>query len=142
MKKTVSVKSTMAHGFRIDAQIREHAVVIDQMPPGGNNEGPTPLELFFFSLAGCIASISRMVAMQKKIDLKGVEIEVSGDVDIDVLLGKHKNARAGFESIEVKVDIDSDMTQEEKEAFLHEVDSRCPVSDNISSPTPVKIVCA
>ena len=82
-----------------------------------------------------------MVAMQRKIQLRGVDVEVSGDVDVDVLLGKHKNARAGFEGLEIKVKLDADMTQEEKEAFIHEVDSRCPVSDNISNPTPVKITC-
>jgi uncharacterized OsmC-like protein len=31
------------------------------------------------------------------------------------------------------------MSKEEKDAFVHEVESRCPVSDNIANITPVII---
>jgi uncharacterized OsmC-like protein len=40
----------------------------------------------------------------------------------------------------VTVKMDADMTKEEKEAFLHEVDLRCPVSDNIHNATPMTFV--
>ena len=36
------------------------------------------------------------------------------------------------------VEIDTDLTDQEKEAFLHEVDSRCPISDNIKNTTKVE----
>jgi uncharacterized OsmC-like protein len=31
------------------------------------------------------------------------------------------------------------MSKEEKEAFVEEIESRCPVSDNIANTTPVKV---
>jgi len=40
----------------------------------------------------------------------------------------------------VRAKIDADMTKEEKEAFLHEVDRRCPVSDNIHNVTQMTFV--
>jgi putative redox protein len=39
----------------------------------------------------------------------------------------------------VTLHIDADMTRQEKEDFIQEVESRCPVSDNIASITPVVI---
>jgi uncharacterized OsmC-like protein len=40
------------------------------------------------------------------------------------------------------VDVDADMTDEEKTAFIHEVDARCPVSENLLNATPVNVQLA
>ena len=53
-------------------------------------------------------------------------------------MGATKEGRAGFTEIRVNVDIDADMSKAEKEAFLHEVDLRCPISDNIANISDVK----
>jgi len=37
------------------------------------------------------------------------------------------------------VDVDADMTAEEKDAFVHEVDERCPVSWNLMNVSNVKV---
>ena len=48
----------------------------------------------------------------------------------------------GFQDVVVKVYMDADMTDEEKLAFLKEVDARCPISDNTINTTPVKFELA
>jgi putative redox protein len=55
---------------------------------------------------------------------------------------RKKNERAGFTSFNAQVKIDADLTKEEKEAFLEEVDKRCPVSDNLMNITPVSVKLA
>ena len=55
-------------------------------------------------------------------------------------MGKTKEDRAGFQNFKVVMDIDADMTKEEKVAFMEEVDSRCPISDNIFNASSVEIV--
>ena len=58
--KTISATADMGEGFQISAQLGNHRVVIDQpRSAGGSDSGPTPLEYFLFSLAGCVASIGR-----------------------------------------------------------------------------------
>ena len=139
-KKTVTVESKLNEKVVIESDIRGHKVVIDQPSnAGGTDTGVTPLELLFASLAGCIGTIGRIVAMQKRIDLKGMNIKVEGDLDTDGLLGKPIEGRVGFEGITITVDVDAEMTAEEKEAFLHEVDRRCPVSENLLHATPVTV---
>jgi uncharacterized OsmC-like protein len=56
---------------------------------------------------------------------------MEGDFDSDFLLGKTKAGRAGFTEIRVSVDIDVDMTADEKEAFFERIDYLCPISDNL-----------
>ena len=137
-KKTVTVESKLNDKLVIESDIRGHKVVIDQPANGGGTDtGPTPLEMVFASLAGCIGTIGRIVAMQKRIELRGMNIKVEGDLDTDGLLGKPIDGRIGFEGITVTVDVDADMTDEEKEAFIHEVDRRCPVSENLMNTTPI-----
>ena len=142
-KKTVAVESRLGDAFVIESNVRGHKVVIDQpVNAAGSDTGPTPLELVLVSLAGCIGTIGRIIAMQKRIALQGMEIRVEGELDTDGLLGKPIEGRIGFESISITVDVDADMTDEEKEAFIHEVDRRCPVSENLLNATPIQVKSA
>jgi putative redox protein len=104
---------------------------------GGTDAGPTPLEYLFCALAGCIASIARIVAHQQRIQLRGMEVVVEGDLDVDSLLGKTRENRSGFVGVRVRAKIDADLSVEQKREFLKEVDERCPVSDNLRQLTPV-----
>ena len=141
--KTVAVESKLGDKFVIETNIRGHQVVIDQpVNAAGTDTGPTPLELVLVSLAGCIGTIGRIIAMQKRIALRGMAITVEGEIDTDGLLGKPIEGRIGFEGMAITVDVDADMTDEEKEAFIHEVDRRCPVSENLLNATPIQVKLA
>ena len=89
------------------------------------------MEYLFVSLAGCIVTIGHIIAKQRRLPVRKIEVHVEGEVDTDVFMGKSTAARAGFSRIRVHTKIDADMSQEEKEAFLHDIDVRCPISDNI-----------
>ncbi|QBG48864.1 OsmC family peroxiredoxin [Verrucomicrobia bacterium S94] len=139
-KKTVTIESKLNDKFVIESEVRGHKLVIDQPAnAGGTDTGVTPLEMVFVSLAGCLGTIGRIVAMQKRIELRGMSIKVEGDLDTDGLLGKPVDGRIGFEGITVTVDVDADLTDDEKLDFLREVDHRCPVSENLLHETPVTI---
>ena len=138
--KTISVEAKLDEKFKIEVRAGEHLMVVDQPKAGGGtNAGATPLEYLFASLAGCIGTVARIVAMQKRIPLRGMDMKVEGAFDLETLLGKSKENRAGFAGIKVMLHIDADMTEQEKEDFIQEVESRCPVSDNIANITPVVI---
>jgi putative redox protein len=136
----MNVEAVAGSKFTVEAQLGNHTCYIDQPKDKmGDDKGPSPLQYLLFSLAGCIGSIGRIIAMQKKIELRGMKISVSGSVDKDFLLGKTTEGRAGFTQITVTVDVDADMTDEEKKQFVHEIDSRCPVSDNLMNGTTVNV---
>ncbi len=138
--KTVKIESKLDSKFKVESNVRGHAIVIDQpAAAGGSDAGPTPLEYLFVSLAGCIGSIGRIVAMQKQLDVRGMTISVEGDLNMDGLLGKPTDDPVGFTEIRAVVDVDSDMSTEEKAAFIHEVDERCPVSWNLLNVSSVNV---
>lgn len=130
--KVISVSTSMKAGCQVHADIRGHKIVIDQpTQAGGTDEGPTPLEYFLFSLAGCIASIARVAATQQKIEMRSIDIDVDGAMNPAGLLGKPTEDRVGFQTITVKAQIDADLSDEEKANFFQEVCHRCPLDDNI-----------
>lgn len=138
--KTVKVESVLDAKFKMESTVHGHTVIVDQPAnSGGTDMGPTPLEYLMVSLAGCIGTIARIIAMQKSMVLRGMKITVEGDINIDGLLGKPTEDPIGFKEFRILADIDADMTAEEKDAFIHEVDARCPVSFNLLNNTPVKI---
>jgi uncharacterized OsmC-like protein len=138
--KTVKVESKLDSKFRIESDVRGHAVTIDQPTvAGGGDAGPTPLEYLMVSLAGCIGTIARIMAMQQRIEIRGMKITAEGDLNVDGLLGKATEDPVGFTEFRVFADIDADMTDEEKEAFIHAVDARCPVSFNLLNAGNVNV---
>jgi uncharacterized OsmC-like protein len=138
MTKTVQITATLGQGMRTESRVRHHVVLVDQPRElAGTDAGPTPLEYLFCSLAGCITTVGRIVAHQQKVTLRGMEVTVTGALDVSALMGKSTEARAGFAGVTIQVRIDADLSAEQKRAFLHDVDQRCPVSDNLRQLTPI-----
>ncbi len=127
----VKVSSKIEKKFKVDVACSNPFVIDQPVAAGGKNEGPNPLEVFLSSLSACICTIGKIVAMQQKIKLRSIEAEVEGDIDKDFLMGMTNEGRAGFTQIRSKVKIDADLSDEEKLAFLHEIERRCPIADNI-----------
>jgi len=141
--KNVQVEIKQGSGFKTECRAGKHVVIIDQpMPAGGTDAGPTPLDVQLMALGGCVAAIGRIIANQKKLAVRGIEVFVEGEIDTDGLLGKPSKKRVGFNAITARVKIDADMSPTEKEQFLHEIDARCPISENLQNVTPVTIALA
>ena len=141
MLKTVQTRSTWTGGMRVDAQAREHNVIIDQPRDfGGSDAGANPMEHFLFALGSCLGTVAAIVARQEQIELRNFAVEIEGDFDVDYLMGKTKEGRAGFTEIRASVYIDADMTPEEKADFFSIVDSRCPVTGSILNDTSINFV--
>ena len=139
--KTVSINATQLDGYKMEARVGQHIAIVDQpVSGGGTDSGPSPLDYLLISLAGCIVTIGHIIARQRRIPIKNIEVRVEGDIDTDVLMGKKSDSRSGFSAIRVVTNIDADMSLEEKKSFLHEIDLRCPISDNINNLTPIEFL--
>ncbi|MBE9468113.1 MAG: OsmC family protein [Bacteroidetes bacterium] len=140
---TMKVAGNMKEGFETEIECSHNFIIDQPKAMGGQDLGPNPMEIFLSSIPACICAIGRIVSNQKRLGVKGMSVKVEGDIDKDFLLGKTKEGRAGYTEIRVFVDIDADMTDEEKGAFLQEVERRCPIADNIANASVVKteIVC-
>ena len=139
--KNVQDEIKQGAGFRTECRVGKHTVIIDQpAAAGGTDVGPTPLDVQLIALGGCVAAIGRIIANQRKLTVRGIEVSVEGDIDTDGLLGKPTEKRVGFSAITARVKIDADMSAAEKTQFLHDIDARCPISENLQDATRVDMV--
>ncbi|WP_333608879.1 OsmC family protein [Arsukibacterium sp.] len=136
--KTATVNASMNDGFAISSSIDGHKVMIDQpVAAKGSGTGPTPLQMMLFAIGGCIGTIGRIAAFQQKISMRSMQVTVEGDYNPAGLLGKETDDRVGFTEIRISAEIDADLSDEQKQAFLDEVCRRCPLHDNLSHGTRV-----
>jgi len=134
---TMKVSASHEEGFKTNVNC-SHPFIIDQpKAAGGNDEGPNPLEAFLGCFSACICTVGRIVARQKRLKIRGIYVDVEGDIDKDYLMGKTTEGRSGFTEIRSFVNIDADLTKEEKEAFLETVEARCPVANNIAEKSVI-----
>ncbi len=137
-KKIVKVEGVQDGHFKMEFRAGNHTMTIDQPKPmGGTDAGPNPLQYSLFALAGCVGAIGRIIANQRKLDVRGFKVSCEAELDTDNLLGQSNTQRAGFQHVKVVADIDADMTAEEKASFLAEIDARCPISDVFANGTEI-----
>ena len=71
--------------------------------------------------------------------LRGIKIDISGPLNPARLFGQSFEERAGFKEISVVLKPDTDADDATLEKWVHAIEDRCPVSDNLQHPTPVSI---
>lgn len=134
--KTVSVVTNWTHDLQVEAKAGKHTVIVDQPP---TDEGPSPMHYSLIALGGCLGTVAAIISRQERLNLRVFSVEFEGDYDPDYLFGRTTEGRAGFTEIRAKVEIDADLTEEEKVAYLEKIEARCPISDNLFNNTPVKV---
>jgi len=125
---------------RMVATSRGHETIMDGRKEwGGDDAGPTPVECLAIALGGCIFNVCRILAAEKQIEMKDIQVSLAGDVDPSRAFGLATNTRAGFSQLSVQVEFSSELSAREKEEFRQELVKRCPLCDTIANPTPLQI---
>jgi putative redox protein len=103
--------------FTHDVEIRDHHVTADEPEQnGGNDTGPSPLELLAASLASCTAITIEMYAKRK-----GWEI---GELVVDV---NYEPAQRGSPTrFALEVRLPKELPEEQRERLM-QIATRCPV---------------
>lgn len=110
-------------------------IVVDKH---GSEEYFSPLDYLLASLAGCINVVGHIVAKEMNVDIEKLEITVRGIFNPGKLLAGI-GERAGFKSVEAEVRVKSSSDEGRLSTWLAQVLSRCPVEDNLTDITPVKV---
>ncbi len=129
------------YGAGMEDTSRTEAFVFNNGEPPvllGNNEGANPVEFILHALAGCMTTTMALHAAANGIELKSVESELEGDLDVQGFLKLNDQVRNGYRQIRVKFKVDDDITDEQKELLIS-LAKNSPVFDVVSNPVPVKI---
>jgi uncharacterized OsmC-like protein len=110
---------------------RTHSVICDlSTVSGGNDTGPTALELAVMALADCAVTIFADVCKQSKIELTKIEVvaEAEKSPDSPVLKG-----------VTVKTKVCAAVRKELLEGAWRRTEANCPVLFIFKEPIPVKV---
>lgn len=124
-------------------QARNFTMYVDEPPSlGGSDEGANPVEYLLAALAGCLNVVGNLVAGEMGIEMKGMTIDIEGDLDPGRFSGKSMEDRAGFKQIRATIKPDMQADEFTKQKWLEIIEQRCPISDNLINATPVNITLA
>jgi uncharacterized OsmC-like protein len=110
---------------------RTHSVVCDlTLAEGGDDSGPTALELALMSLADCGATIFADVCKKSNIEISKVDavVEAEKSPDSPVITG-----------VTMKVTVSAKARKELLEGAWRRTEAKCPVLFIFKDPIPVKV---
>ena len=105
---------------------------------GGSDTGPNPVEQILAAFGNCLAVGYAANATAAGIELRNLSIELEGDLDLHTFLGLAPG-NAGYDRISVKVDIDSNASDEEIRALHKKVTETSPVGHTLGRAIPLSI---
>lgn len=103
------------------------------------DNGVTPTEVVLAALASCLTAGVATVASNRGVTLRKVSAELTGDMDLQGILGIDGDVRNGFDGITVTFDIDADATKAEIEAIVAQSQRRSAVFDIVANPSSVTV---
>ena len=127
----VGEERTHERTFHFDA---DHPAVLV-----GRDNGPTPVEYMLHALAACLTAGLANIAAARKIRLTEVRSTVSGDIDLNGILGLDSDVRNGYQNITVRFTVKGDAPAEKLRELVEQSRARSAVYDVITNQVPVTI---
>ena len=135
---TFKIEGEAQTSARFDANARQFTLVIDEPPAlGGEDLGANPVEFLLASYAGCLNVVAHLTARELGINVEKLSIAVTGNLNPARLFGQSQEERAGFKQIDVAFTPITNASPELTAKWIKAIKDRCPINDNLSSPTPL-----
>ena len=134
---------TWQGAFRSEARIRNFEPMASDEPAGlgGSDTAPNPVEQLLAALGNCLAVGYAANASMAGIKIDDLRINLKGDLDLRTFLGLAQG-NAGYEAIQVSVNLASDATVEQLAELHDRVVGSSPVGHTLSRAVPVRIELA
>jgi len=130
----VGEERTHERSFHFDA---DHPAVLV-----GRDNGPTPVEFVLHALAACLTAGLANIAAARGIRLTEVRSTVSGDIDLNGILGLNPDVRNGYQNITVRFTVKGDAPAEKLRELVEQSRARSAVYDVITNQVPITIEIA
>jgi uncharacterized OsmC-like protein len=136
-------RSTISDFFGVgEERTHERTFVFDADHPAvlvGKDGGPTPVEYVLHALAACLTAGLANIAAARGVTLTEVRSTVSGDIDLNGILGLNPQVRNGYQKISVRFQIKGDAPAEVLKGLVEQSRKRSAVFDVITNGVPVTI---
>jgi len=136
---------TTIQGFSAGGQedsSRHTPFVVDGDEPDvllGTNTAPNAVEAVLHALASCLAVGFIYNAAARGIEVKGMDFDLEGDLDLRAFLGLSEDVRPGYDRVRLTYRVQSDASREQIVELCNYVQKTSPVLDMLRNPVPVSI---
>ena len=136
-------RGTISDFFGVgEERTHERTFVFDADHPAvlvGQDHGPTPVEFVLHALAACLTAGLANIAAARRITLTEVRSTVTGDIDLNGILGLDPAVRNGYSNITVRFTVKGDAPAEKLRNLVEQSRTRSAVYDVITRGVPVAI---
>ena len=136
-------RSTIGDYYGVgEERAHESTFVFDADHPAvlvGQDRGPTPTEFVLHALAACLTAGLANIAAARRVRLTEVRSTVTGDIDLNGILGLNPDVRNGYEQITVHFTIKGDAPAEKLREIVEQSRARSAVYDTITNGVPITI---
>lgn len=131
---------TWTGGLRSESRVRHFDPIVSDEPEaiGGTDEAPNPVEQLLAALGNCYAVGYAVNASLAGIEIRSLEIDLEGDLDLDVFIGV-RPGQAGFRAIRANVRLDADADADALQVLHETVIGGSPVGHTLTLPVPVRV---
>ena len=105
----------------------------------GGNAGPNAVETILHALTSCLAVGFVYNAAARGIEVRSLDFDIEGDLDLQGFLGLSRSVRPGYNGIRVSYRVDADAPNEELEELCRYVQDTSPVADILRNSVPVEV---
>lgn len=133
MKELVSANVQLSNdNYLIKAKSRDHVLIVDEpVADGGQNKGPTPVELLLSAIGSCVAMTLRMYAERKGWDL--------GDITVNVQQHTLLTSEGIKKTLTEEIVIENEITDSQRKR-LHTIAGKCPVAKMVQNETEINSI--
>ncbi len=124
---TLRARASWDGNLRAKAKVRQHrAFPLDELRYlGGGDSGPNPIEHFLAAFGGCICILGSALAREMGLDVRGLEAEGEGTLDVRGFLAED-GITSQFRTVKARVLVATNETQEQIDRLKVEFERRCP----------------
>ncbi len=133
------------YGVGQEDKTRSRAFVLDGDEPSvllGSDLAPNAVESVLQALASCLTVGISYNAAARGINIKNLEFDLEGEVDLQGFLGLSEDVRPGFRGIRLNYRLDCDASPDDVAKLLDHVQKTSPVLDILRNPVPVTVARA
>jgi putative redox protein len=124
----------LEQGYRVQAQSRHHAWVIDEpLNDGGTDTAPTPSETVMGALGACVAITIKMYAERKGWKLEHIEIALENKRVKKEDYPPYTGDAPFVHNITKQIILHGELDDEQRQRLL-EIGRKCPVSRLLTEP--------
>ncbi len=105
----------------------------------GGNQAPNAVEAVLHALGSCLAVGFVYNAAAQGIEVRDLEIDLEGELDLHGFLGLSDDVRPGYQNVKVNYRVDCDAPSEQVDELCEYVQRTSPVMDILRNPVQVTV---